>query len=749
MITVVRDFRRLLTAHALESALTADSFAQLQRDFDAAAERYGRGGRLGFTNAKQVLEPVLRGVRGDSPLAAALEHDELQSWFNSIDTSATGMISWAMLGECIANAAAMRRHPPTFAVPTSLKWTGGAVDACLWVHSWRRMVVASPESHAVQMFSSQATPLAQLPGPQADAKGHTAPILALHFADGIGRLLSSSVDRTVAMWDHKRATFLRATELKAPVSSLHFDAATETIFCALLTGYITALNVQLKPIATTQQCHSDWVTAMTTTTQIRALYSGSRDHTICMWDVAELTLLRRLVGHQRAVTALAFAEGPQMLFSAGQGTELLMWNAVQTSTSPTQRIEGHEQPIVGLFADAVGPWVTTVDAACRVLVWHAATGALAHEFVPPSHSTKRHLALRAGCQNPVSRDLYLHGNGQFVIVPGKVASLRAPRLGPAVLSLLLDEASFLLLAVTNAAVFVFTALDGRLLRALDRPLGRHADNVDASHDATTGLVFLFAAGGRVAAFEPASKQCHADVCRMLLENASTRPLSRIISAADMCKVLVDVGVPVGSPDQVGKTALERAVTHGDAAVCKVLLNAGANANGSIHGTPLLHEAAGSGYTEVCRALMDAGADLDALDIDGVIALHRAAEFDRADVITTLAAAGAELEFPRGGKTPLHLAARRNRAAACAALLEAGADAQALHDGVAPLQFATRCGFATVCEAFVAGVKLRATVAAQREATGLALLVLQTRVNGAAAPPNVVVSVLAALRWAPC
>ena len=42
---------------------------------------------------------------------------------------------------------------------------------------------------------------------------------------------------------------------------------------------------------------------------------------------------------------------------------------------------------------------------------------------------------------------------------------------------------------------------------------------------------------------------------------------------------------------------------------------------------------------------------------------------------------------------------------------------------------------------MAGVKLRATVAAQREATGLALLVLQTRVNGAAAPPNVVVSVI--------
>ncbi|MEZ4416577.1 MAG: ankyrin repeat domain-containing protein [Gemmatimonadota bacterium] len=116
------------------------------------------------------------------------------------------------------------------------------------------------------------------------------------------------------------------------------------------------------------------------------------------------------------------------------------------------------------------------------------------------------------------------------------------------------------------------------------------------------------------------------------------------------------------------------------------------------------DAAERGDIEAVRALLREGADVNAAQGDGMTALHWSALSGRAELVSMLLYAGAEVEAATrlGSYTALHLAAQKGLAEVVGVLLDAGADPDALTTtGVTPLHFAAESGDVTTLQALVA------------------------------------------------
>jgi len=159
----------------------------------------------------------------------------------------------------------------------------------------------------------------------------------------------------------------------------------------------------------------------------------------------------------------------------------------------------------------------------------------------------------------------------------------------------------------------------------------------------------------------------------------------------LCKALLDAGANPNAVNKKGFNALHIAVQEGKHeaiplfALHKQLLNAKA-----INGDTPLVLAAQHGYSKACEALLKAGADPFITNEVGWNALNIAASYGYHDVIPLFAAHKQLLNAKdKYGSTPLMLAAR-GHLKACEALLKAGADPSITdNEGKNALAYATQ------------------------------------------------------------
>ena len=74
--------------------------------------------------------------------------------------------------------------------------------------------------------------------------------------------------------------------------------------------------------------HTDHVLALAVTSDDRYLASGGRDKTIFVWDLNNLSLVKRFRGHKGPILSLAFRKGSRQLFSAADDMTLKVYSSL-------------------------------------------------------------------------------------------------------------------------------------------------------------------------------------------------------------------------------------------------------------------------------------------------------------------------------------------------------------------------------------------------------------------------------------
>lgn len=172
------------------------------------------------------------------------------------------------------------------------------------------------------------------------------------------------------------------------------------------------------------------------------------------------------------------------------------------------------------------------------------------------------------------------------------------------------------------------------------------------------------------------------------------------------RLLADNELIVLNSDSAGQSMLHHAVKNGHVDAVRLLLahNAPLNGFNDDKHTPLML-AAKSGNAEMCALLMDAGANSTYVDpAYGRAAIHLAVEGGFADACRALVEHGADIHLLTTGgiaTTPLHLAARKGDAGLVKTLLELGAAPNMLSDsGVDALYDAASADRLEVCKLLI-------------------------------------------------
>lgn len=142
------------------------------------------------------------------------------------------------------------------------------------------------------------------------------------------------------------------------------------------------------------------------------------------------------------------------------------------------------------------------------------------------------------------------------------------------------------------------------------------------------------------------------------------------------RLFVETGMSVGTANSRGGTAMSAAISAGQMAVVRYLIDQGA----SVGGTDLLVAVRGNSF-EMVEFLVEQGADVNAAGSDGYTALHFAASEGLLELAQYLIGQGADMNAREinGGRTALHEAARLGHLDLVRLLVDQGASVWARND----------------------------------------------------------------------
>ena len=183
--------------------------------------------------------------------------------------------------------------------------------------------------------------------------------------------------------------------------------------------------------------------------------------------------------------------------------------------------------------------------------------------------------------------------------------------------------------------------------------------------------------------------------------------------ARLLVVILGVAGSAAAAQVAEEPTLADAAEHGNRALIRTLLDAGADVNArQVDGMTALHWAVYHDAAETAALLVRSGADVTVENRYGVPPLSMAATNGNADIVTLLLDAGANANTTlRGGETVLMTAARTGNLGAVRALLAHGADPNALEQrDQTALMWAAAEGHTAVVHALVeVGADIHATL----------------------------------------
>lgn len=119
------------------------------------------------------------------------------------------------------------------------------------------------------------------------------------------------------------------------------------------------------------KAHQGVVGAIAFSPSGRTIATGGHDGTICIWDVSQRVLVKKLGGHTGGVYALTYSRDGKLLISAGADRMVLVWTA---SGQRVHELKGHNDKVAAAAISTNGKIVASGGYDQTIRLWDLTSG---------------------------------------------------------------------------------------------------------------------------------------------------------------------------------------------------------------------------------------------------------------------------------------------------------------------------------------------------------------------------------------
>jgi WD40 repeat protein len=334
------------------------------------------------------------------------------------------------------------------------------------------------------------------------AGGPTLPISALALSGNGAVIAAGSLDKTLTLWNVADAKVLQKIPLPAAVQSVSFAPDSLHVAVGLADGAIKLFKIADAKEAKALAGHKGAVTGLAFDVKGDVLYSASADKTVQSWAMPDGTAKQKL-DHDAPITGLALSKDGLHIAAAGDKS-VKVWNVadgkpVAAWTTPA------ESRSIALAPDKSRVLLAGADKIARI---YEADGRVVESF---AHD------------GPVQVGAFIDAKRIVTAAADKTARLwtsalvwQKPHQGPVRRALFTPKGDQVISAGDDKAIRIFSAADGKEIKALTNPegtvtqLGISADGARiASAGSDKNVKVWNVADGKVAATLAVSGPVHS------------------------------------------------------------------------------------------------------------------------------------------------------------------------------------------------------------------------------------------------